>query len=299
MDSSKVLHLQIVLFNFFGMLPKEGSSCILYLYTWIILLWSGLILVCCQAISVFYVETTNELVGELLLLCSTSSIGIKLLIFYWNRKNLPNILDILFNLDNRVNCNTNSVDKMESVQKRYHQITRIYYALYLGSLASLVFQLFYMNRTERTWKSTALVPTELAQQPSVYYALLLVEAIGNALNCILAVTLDTYCLQLIGLLAGHVEAFSLQLFQYGTKKEPIDSKSKKLRLLKYLEHFNLLDEYVVRITNTDLNLVHLISIHFRFASEINRHISSILFVQVSISVPAICTCAYQYSQVCS
>lgn len=241
MDSSAVIHFQIESFRFFGLLPKEDSLFVLKLWGWIVWGWSGFILVCCQAISVFYVKTTNEMVEELLLLCCTTTIGIKLAFFYLNRKSVPNILNILIKLNVRV-YNEGSVRTVETVHTRCRQVSRIYYVLYIGSLVVLAIQLIFLDRSERTWKSTALVPTEFAQQPSVYYGVLIAETIGNALNCILAATIDTYCFLLISLLAGHIEAFSLQLSEYGISKAVKESNPKKLRLLKYLEHFNLLDE---------------------------------------------------------
>lgn len=243
MDFPVVIQFQVAIFRFFGMLPKKESLFVLKLWGWIVLLWSGFILVCCQAISIFYVETTNEIVEESILLCTTTSVGIKLALFYWNRKNLPKILCTLIKLNGRV-YNEESIRTVEMVNTNCRRTSRIYFFSYLGSLVSVVLQLIFLDVNKRTWKSTGLVPSEFAQQPSVYYGVLIAEAIGNSFNCFLAATIDTYCFQLVSLLAGHIEALSVQLSEYGTDKEARESDPKKLRLLKFLEHFDLLDEYV-------------------------------------------------------
>lgn len=250
MDSSKEIDIQLRILKFFRILPDKVSeylTCVEKLWGLTSFLWSGLILVCCQAISVFYVETTDQMVKELILLCTTSTVAIKLALFYLHRKNLPNILNILDKLDARV-YDENSIRAMEGVYSQCRQALAIY-CTYFVSLTAILLELIFVDRNERTWKSTALVPTEFAQQPSVYYGVLIIEGIGNALNCTLGYAIDTYSFSLINLLAGHIEALSFQLCQFGTSSDAVESRSRKLRLLKYHEHFNLLDEYVQRTKN--------------------------------------------------
>lgn len=243
MESSLLLKFQLRLFQAMGMLRAKDSSCFITLWCIIVLLWSGIILVCCQFISVFYVETTNQLVEELILLCTTSSIAIKLALFQIRRKHSPNILNILEKLDKRIK----SIDDVSTLQTALNYCRRasgVYFVLYIGSIVALVFQLIFLNRDERTWKSTALVPTEFAQQPSVYYSVLVIQAIGNILNCVAALTLDSYCFILIGFLSGHIDVLAINLLQIGTMKNELKHGSKLLHLMKHLKHYNLLIEYV-------------------------------------------------------
>lgn len=244
MDSSEALKVQLGFLRFFGMYPDEDSPLFYKLWGLLIFLWSGPILVCCQAISIFYVQDTNRMVEELLLLCTTTTIAIKLAIFYLHRKNLPNMLNIFEELDAQI-YNDESIRTMDNVFKNCRQMTSFFFFDYIGSVVAILTQLIFLTPSERTWKSTALIPHDFAQLPSVYYGVLFIEGAGNILNCFLAYTIDTYCFLLINLLAGHVEALSLQLAQYGTsiEKTRIQRPGQKLRLLKYMEHYNLLDEY--------------------------------------------------------
>ncbi|XP_055326595.1 odorant receptor 33c-like, partial [Sitodiplosis mosellana] len=146
---------------------------------------------------------------------------------------------------------------------------------YIGSLPPLFLELIFLDKTECTWKSTALVPYDFAQQPIVYYSILVVQAIGNCLNCIIACTSDTFGFLLISLLCGHIEVLSLHLKKIGNFERRSANDSNRLRLLEQLNHHGLLTDY---------------------ATELNNHLSAIFFVQVSISAPIICTCAYQFSQ---
>lgn len=246
MDSSKVIHIQLRILTSFGILPGDDSTCAKKLWGLTIFLWSGLLLVCCQAISVFYVESADQIAKELVLLSTTSTVAIKLALFYLSREHLPNILNILRQLDDRVQ-GRNSIRTMNAMYERCRLATTIYTS-YFVSLVSILVELFFLDRSECTWKSTALVPTDFAQQPSIYFSVLIIEGIGNALNCTLAFALDTYCFILISLLAGHIEALSFQLCRFGSPEEDeaevVESRPRKLRLLKYLQHFDLIDAYV-------------------------------------------------------
>lgn len=236
-----MLKHQLRIFRILGMLRAENATCFLTLWCIIILLWGGIILVCCQAISVFYVKTTNQLVEELLLLCTTSTIAVKLVLFQMKRKHLSNILNILEKLDHRIG------DHISTIRISFNFCRRaagIFFVTYFGSLTTLVFQLIFLSRYERGWKSTALVPNQFAQQPIVYYGILVIEAVGNFWNCISAFTLDTYDFILIGLLSGHIDVLSLNLSKIGTAKNSLKRSSRLLHLMKHLEHYDLLVEYV-------------------------------------------------------
>lgn len=241
MDSSQAIKFQLYTFKYCGLLPSKDSSCFLVLWGIITLLWSGAILVSCQAISVYYVQTTNELVEELLLLWTTSTVAIKIAFFYIHGQQLNNMLNILRKLDEKIKY-PEEIRAIQSVYKQCNRGTKIYFPSYQLSLVSLCLQLLFTERLERTWKSTAPIHNDFAQLPIVYYSVLVIEAIGNGLNCTLSLALDTYCFIVVNLLAGHIEVLSLRIRQFGTPKEEQEPGPKRLRLLKYLEHFNMLVE---------------------------------------------------------
>lgn len=250
MDSTPVIINQMRTFQAFGMLPGKDST---YLYTlWGIITFflAGIGLITCQALSFFYVHSTNDLINELLLFSTTSTIAIKIILFNSKRKPLMNMLDIVKAADERIESDED-INTMKYVHTYCRRITIFYLFCYIGSLPPLFFQLIFLDRTERTWKSTALIPYEFAQQPQVFYSVLIFQAIGNTFNCIIACTLDTFNFLIISLLCGHIEVFSLHLKQIGNSKK----QSNRLQLLQHMRHYNLLTECVFCLKNIKFYLI--------------------------------------------
>lgn len=242
MDSTAVITKQIRAFRLFGMLPAKSPSYLYSLWGVIVFFLAGIGLVSIQSLSVFYVQSTNELVEELLLLCTTAHIAIKIILFNSHRQHLFEILDILKTADKEVE-NQDDINTMKSVYAYCHGVTILFVYGYIGCLPALLLQLIFLDRTQCTWKSTALVPYDFAQKPEIYYSLLAFQAIGNTLNCVTAWALDTFCFVIISLLCGHIEVLSLHLKKIGTERRS-GNRSNQTQLLKHLKHYNLLTEYV-------------------------------------------------------
>lgn len=224
-----------------GMLTTPNSSCFLKLWGVIAFIWCGIILVCCQSISVVFAINTNQLVEELLFLFTTSTIAMKLAFFQLRRQHSSNMLDILRKIDNRVK-NHDDILTIRNTYRRCRRTTTTFYSMYLSSFTSLAIQLMFLDRLERTWKSTILVPSEFAQQPTVYYSVLILQIGGNFLNVISAASLDTYCFALLGLLSGHIEVLSSNVSKISNSKMEMKNISKPGHLMEILDHYNLLIE---------------------------------------------------------
>lgn len=243
MGSISVLKYQSFIFKILGMLTTPASSCFLKLWGVIVFIWCGFILVCCQSISVVYAESTNQLVEELLFLFTTSTIAVKLAFFQLRRRHISNMLDILNTVDKRIKSH-DDILTIQNAYRRCRRTTTTFYCMYLSSFTSLAIQLIFLGRHERTWKSTVLVPSDFAQQPIVYHIVLILQIVGNFLNVVCAVSLDTYCFALLGLLSGHIEVLSLNVSKISNSKMEMKDKSKPEHLMQILEHYNLLIEYV-------------------------------------------------------
>lgn len=235
---------QIRVFRLLGMLPGKNSNCLYSLWGSIVFFLAGIGLITCQAISILYVQSTNDLVKELLLFCTTSTIAIKIVLFYSHRQHLFKILDIMKTADKQID-NLEDVNAMKNVHAYCRLVMIAFLFCYLGSLPPLFLEHVFLDKTECTWKSTALVPYGFAQQPIVYHSILVAEAIGNSLNCIIACTLDSFGFLLISLLCGHIEVLSLHLKKIGHFEGR--SKNHSSQLLKHMNHYNLLDEYVFHL----------------------------------------------------
>lgn len=244
MDSTNVLKYQFRILRTLGIYTTSDSNRLLKLWGIIVFIWSGLILVCCQFISVIYAESSNGMIEEILFLLTTSSIPVKVFCFYIRIDNLSNILDILKMVDNQVE-NEDDILTMQKLYRRCRRITTTFYSFYLSTVMSLFVQLIFLEKEERTWKSTILVPFEFAQRSSVYHTVLFFQSIGNLLNCLLAVSTDTYCYTLLNLLNGHINILSTNISKIGdSNQEKRNSASKSGYLLKNLEQYNLLSMYV-------------------------------------------------------
>lgn len=243
MESFSVIKYQFFAFNIFGMLPDRDSSRFYKFWALIVFAVGGIGLVLCQSVSVLYIQSTDDLVKELLLLVTTATAAMKIALFHLRRSHLMQILKILQDADDKVK---NQVDNhtMQRVFKNSRRITAIYTIFYLGSLLSLFLEIPFLDKHVRTWKSTALVPNDIAQNSFVYYGILILEIIGNSLNCIICLAIDSCGLVLINLLCGHIEVLALQLKKLGTKQTKFNSYqqflSNRLQLKKCIDHYDLL-----------------------------------------------------------
>lgn len=227
----------------FGMLPTENSSYWFKLWGIISLFLAGIGLCASQSLSIPYVHSTNDLVKEFFLLYTTSTVAIKIFLFNLHRQHLYKIFDIMKTLDKRTE-NEKEFNIMRKVYAYCRRVTNIFMCSYGGTIPSLFLELVFLDRTKRTWKSTALVPNDFAQKPPIYYSILAIESIGNSINCILACAIESFAFILISLLCGYIEVFSLKLQQIGNSKRQSRNHNKRRQLLEYLNHYNLLIEYV-------------------------------------------------------
>ncbi|XP_031636934.1 uncharacterized protein LOC116349571 [Contarinia nasturtii] len=148
---------------------------------------------------------------------------------------------------------------MRTVYANCRRMTIIYTCMYTGAIMSLFSEVIFLERSDQTWKSTAPIPSNWAQQTHVYYGVLIFEAFSNSLNCAISWTLDTSSLKLVSLLCGHIEVLSLHLKQIGKSGKISKDNSNHVRLLAYLDHYKLLNKY---------------------SNEINMYLSAIFFIQI-------------------
>lgn len=239
-----VIHYQMRAFRLFGLLPAENLSFLYSLLGVLSFFIGGIGIVFCQILSILYVQSTDDLIKELLLFCTTSTVAMKIILIHLRRQHLLNILDIMKTTDKRVE-NYEDINKMKDVYAYCRRVTIFYSSIYIGAILTLCFEVIFLDKFECTWKSTALIPNDFVQQPTIYYSVLLFEAIANTLNCSISWALDTFSFLLISLLCGHIEVLSLHLKNIGNLEKR--SARQKKRLLDYLNHYNLLYEYVFRL----------------------------------------------------
>lgn len=241
MDSTSALNYQLRIFRFFGMLPEKQSNNFYKLWGLVVFVVSGIGLVTCQGISVFYIKSADDLVKELLLLVTTVGSAIKIGVFHLRRRNFINAMKILGNADGRVK-DSNHNFTMQTIFKHSRRITIIYSVFYLGSLLSLFLELPFLERDARIWKSTTLIPNEIAQKPYVYYSVLIFEIIGNSLNCVTGLCVDSCGLILINLLCGHIGVLTSYLQKLGVQRRRSNCKTDRLELKECIEHYDLLEK---------------------------------------------------------
>lgn len=241
MESSSMIKLQLQAFGLLGMLPNKDSSKLYKSWGIVVFLTGGIGFVLCEMISVFYVQSTDDLVKELLLLVTSTTVAIKLLLFHLNREHLISLLSILEKIDEKVGrLQENRI--MANVYKNSRRITIVFFVLYMGSLSSLFLELPFLERNERTWKSTALVPNDFAQ--SNFYNLLIFEIIANTFNCLICFAIDSNSLIIMNLLCGHIDVLALQIRQLGTQQGRSNAISvhrfRRLQLKEFIDDYEML-----------------------------------------------------------
>lgn len=248
MDSISLIRNQMRAFRILGMLPEKNSSFLYSLLGLTSFFVAGIGFITCQGISILYVQTTNDLIKELLLFSTTVIVTIKIVLFHLRRQHLLNILYIINLADKRIENHEDS-NTMNNVYKFCRRITIIYSSFYIGSIGTLFFELIFLDKPERTWKSTALIPNDFIQQSNIFYSILVFQAIANTLNCFVSWTLETTSFSIISILCGHIEVFSLHLKQFGNIKNESTMHINRLKLLEYLNYYNLLNECVFYLKN--------------------------------------------------
>lgn len=234
MDSSTVIKYQIKIFKIFGLRTSDPSSVSLFIWSFIVFVLAGLGLVLSQGISMLYASSLNDFIEQLLLICTTSTVAMKMIVFYCNQKSLTNALKSLREVDGNLKTHQD-VDMMNDVYKICSRITIFYGCMYCGNMLSLFCQLPFMAREALTWRSTTLLPYQWAKDPTVYYSVLISQAIGNSMNCVISWAIDTYGLVLTLLLSRHFEVL-------GSHFEHFDSHSHKSRLIDCLKYYEQINE---------------------------------------------------------
>lgn len=234
MDSSTVIKYQMKIFKIFGLRPSDSSNIFLFIWSFIVFILAGLGLVISQGISMLFASSLNDFIEQLLLFCTTSTVALKIIVFYFNQKSLTKVLLILRESDKNIKTGQD-FDMMNDVYKICSRITTFYTIVYCGTISSMFCQLPFLAREELTWKSTSLLPYQCAKDPKVYYGVLISQAVGNTINCSISWAIDTYGLLLTLLLSKHFEIL-------GSHFENFDSNSEKVRLIDCLKYYEQINE---------------------------------------------------------
>lgn len=233
MDSSFVIKYQMKIFKIFGLRPSDPSNVLLFIWSFIVFVLAGLGLVISQGTSMLFASSLNDFIEQLLLFCTTSTVAIKILVFYFNQKGLTKALAMLRKADGNLKTHQD-FDMMNDVYKICSRITIFYTCLYGGNILAIFCQLPFLAREELTWKSTSLLPYRFAMDPRVYYGVLISQAVGNSMNCAISWAIDTYGLLLTLLLSKHFEVLGLHFENCGSNAEEM----RLIDCLKYYEKIN-------------------------------------------------------------
>lgn len=233
MDSSTVIKYQMKIFKIFGLRPSDPSSVLLFIWSFIVFVLAGLGLVISQGTSMLFASSLNDFIEQLLLFCTTSTVTMKIYVFYFNQKSLTKVLVMLRKADGNLKTHQD-FDMMNDVYKICSRITIFYTFVYCGTVSSMFCQLPFLAREELTWKSTSLLPYQFAKDPKLYYCVLISQAVGNSMNCAISWAIDTYGLLLTLLLSKHFEVLGLHIANVGSNLKEVQL----IDCLKYYEKIN-------------------------------------------------------------
>lgn len=241
MNSKDNIKYHILIFKILGLWPSENDSIGYKMWTYIycILFCFG-----CPAshlICVFYVESMNAIVDNLVLTSSIIIASMKAINVLLQKRKFVQLSATLKQMDYEIS-DPISQEKIKKITKQSHMIFFVFLSIYWSAWTNVVMQVLSASPEERIWLSTYLIPNEFLNQPNIYLGVLIYQAVANFTLCTLDVPLDTYGAILLHTLAGHVDALGHRLQKLGNDKiNQLSSAANKRELVHICKNYvNLL-----------------------------------------------------------
>lgn len=122
------------------------------------------------------------------------------------------------------------------MNKRARRLIMAFTICYSAAYMMVLLEFLANNFTNSFWQSTTLWPWKWAHAPAIYYSILVLQMITNAINAIVAAMIDTFLPILTIILGGHLSVLGVELqhLRYNeTRSDPSEDIRELIKCIKY------------------------------------------------------------------
>lgn len=178
--------------------------------------------------SILFVGSMKQAVDNLIVSSSTILALIKGIIFYRNHSKHIQIYEILEQLDNDIDANSQvELNIMKRVTRFSTILFRAYGTCYMIAWLVLAIQSVFESDEKVFWSSTAFWPGEIWQNRAIYWIIFAFQAFANLILVILVFTVDTYGIILAIISNGYVDIISTRLRKLGSNQMKKEGQSEE------------------------------------------------------------------------
>lgn len=250
MYSVDPLKLHVAIFRWCGFWPHENGSCLYDCWSVIFSVVVAIGFPLTQLVCVAFVDSMDKIVEHLVLSSTVVMASVKGFNVLIQKRKLVRMFSILDEMDENVAIDKAKYIKIfKNVAKRSRMMNSAFLAAYITSWSILVLQVIFSRVENREWSSTYLYPSAYWRQPSIYWSVLIFQAVSNLILVIEDAAVDTYAVVLLDILGGHIDALKIQLREFGAdRNDSIDYKSlvhfcKNYRsIIRYDDRYDVIDD---------------------------------------------------------
>lgn len=125
---------------------------------------------------------------------------------------------------------------LQNVKKRARLMNLAFTICYSGAYMMVMIEFIVNGFTNSFWQSTTLWPWKWAHTPVVYYLILLLQILTNAVNAVVAAMTDTFLPILSIILGGHLSVLGVELQHLRPNENgssPLEDVNKLIKCIKY------------------------------------------------------------------
>lgn len=241
MYSVDLLKYHVAIFRWCGFWPYENGSC---LYDCWSVLFSVVVAIgfpLTQLVCVAFVDSMDQIVEHLVLSSTVVMASVKGFNVMIQKRKLVQMFSILAEMDENVAIEKANYKKIfKNVAKNCNMMSYAFFVSYITSWSILVLQVIFSHVENREWSSTYLYPSAYWRQPSIYWGVLIFQAVSNLILCIEDAAVDTYAVVLLDILGGHIDVLKIQLREFGAERnDSIDYKT----LVRFCKNYTSIVRY--------------------------------------------------------
>lgn len=221
-DTSEVLALHIRIFKSVGLWPPDKRNCLNSLHMFLAFGVGAFGFSAILLGTIPYVNSIKQVVDNLMISSSVVLAAIKGIIVYYNKPKLLQLIGMLKDLDTFITKNEEK-SIITVILRDCKSIANMFLAVYISAWIVLAaHSVFAVDDRTKIWSSTTLYPFEFAQLRSVYWIVLIFEALANLLLCITDGMTDTYGAILSNILGAHIDVLGQKLNSLGGKENTLN-----------------------------------------------------------------------------
>lgn len=220
--------------------PPEGGSTLYSIWMVFFILTVCIIFPISQIVCVFWVDSVNAAVQNLLISSTITMVVIKGMNVLANQKTFLEFFHVLSELDSTV-----TPDEYEKIFKKIFFVSdsllNLFCFNYNVSYVFLAIQVIVSDPADKLWASTYLYPIDFLHQRTIYLGGIIYQAVSNLAIIYISMCVDTYPASLLHILGGHVEVLGLRMQALGKNSDDIqDIQHGEKDLIKLCKEYLLI-----------------------------------------------------------